>query len=119
MSEGNVEKDLLSLDGGGIKGISSLLILNAVMTRVRAIEGRDLEQERLPKDYFDLEAPGKSDKGESILLRSYRPPVDAGPESVLPTDAYDTITIADAACATSAAPTYLPEVSIGGVIFWR
>ncbi|KAK3079244.1 hypothetical protein LTS18_005363 [Coniosporium uncinatum] len=56
MSDGKVEKDLLSLDGGGIKGISSLLILNAVMTRVRAIEGRDLEQERLPKDYFDLAA---------------------------------------------------------------
>jgi patatin-like phospholipase/acyl hydrolase len=58
---------LLSLDGGGVKGISSLLILQRIMDRVREIEGRDLKTERLPKDYFDL-AGGTSTGGLAALM---------------------------------------------------
>ena len=58
---------LLSLDGGGIKGISSLLILEKIMKKVRTIENRDLERERLPKDYFDL-AGGTSTGGLAALM---------------------------------------------------
>ena len=62
---------LLSLDGGGVKGISSLLILQAIMEDVKTIE---LEQglsksteERRPKDYFDL-ACGTSTGGLICML---------------------------------------------------
>jgi patatin-like phospholipase/acyl hydrolase len=58
---------LLSLDGGGVKGISSLLILQQIMDRVRVIEDRDLKTERLPKDYFDL-AGGTSTGGLAALM---------------------------------------------------
>ncbi|RDW59053.1 hypothetical protein BP5796_11977 [Coleophoma crateriformis] len=43
---------LLSLDGGGIKGISELLILQHIMTAVR--DELELEEEPRPCDYFDL-----------------------------------------------------------------
>lgn len=62
-------------------------------------------------------------KGESALLRSYATPPGAEPLSraILPTDTdktFDHIFITDAARATSAAPTYLPEVHYKDVIFW-
>lgn len=42
---------LLSLDGGGIRGISELVILEEIMHRV----GRVLKVETaLPADYFDM-----------------------------------------------------------------
>ncbi|KAH7381067.1 hypothetical protein BKA64DRAFT_647894 [Cadophora sp. MPI-SDFR-AT-0126] len=43
---------LLSLDGGGVRGLSELFILDTIMHGVRR-EGR-LEWEPLPADYFDL-----------------------------------------------------------------
>lgn len=58
---------LLSLDGGGVKGISSLLILKRIMEKVAVHENRDLEKERLPKDYFDL-AGGTSTGGLAALM---------------------------------------------------
>jgi patatin-like phospholipase/acyl hydrolase len=58
---------LLSLDGGGVKGISSLLILRKIMDRVKEIENRELDSERLPKDYFDL-AGGTSTGGLAVLM---------------------------------------------------
>jgi patatin-like phospholipase/acyl hydrolase len=58
---------LLSLDGGGVKGISSLLILQKIMDRVKEIENRELDRERLPKDYFDL-AGGTSTGGLAVLM---------------------------------------------------
>ena len=58
---------LLSLDGGGIKGISSLMILQEIMNRIRDKEGRDLGRERLPWEYFDL-IGGTSTGGLAALM---------------------------------------------------
>lgn len=52
------------------------------------------------------------DKGESVLFRSYKPTDDAGSSE------FENVSISDAACATSAAPTFLPAVNIDGVDFW-
>jgi patatin-like phospholipase/acyl hydrolase len=42
----------LILDGGGIRGISALVILDEIMHRVQRAEG--LSSVPLPADYFDL-----------------------------------------------------------------
>ncbi|KAB5589239.1 Phospholipase A I [Ceratobasidium theobromae] len=42
---------ILSLDGGGVRGYSALLILDDFMARIQEIEGTE---EILPADYFDL-----------------------------------------------------------------
>lgn len=47
-----------------------------------------------------------------MLFRSYKPPKDAGPS------VFEDVSISDAACATAAAPTFLPSVNINGVDFW-
>lgn len=59
-------------------------------------------------------------KGETILFRSYTPPPDGTPVSGIVRDDnfFKDITIVDAARATSAAPTYLPEMDIKGQRFW-
>jgi patatin-like phospholipase/acyl hydrolase len=44
--------NLLSLDGGGVKGISSLITLHAIMNEVRNLIGQN--DFPLPVDYFDL-----------------------------------------------------------------
>ena len=43
---------ILSLDGGGIRGISSLLILEHIMERIREAEG--LDEVPRPCDRFDM-----------------------------------------------------------------
>ncbi|KAJ6614232.1 acyl transferase/acyl hydrolase/lysophospholipase, partial [Mycena sp. CBHHK59/15] len=43
---------LLSMDGGGIRGLSTLLILDALMYRIKAAE--NLDSVPRPCDYFDL-----------------------------------------------------------------
>ena len=43
---------ILSLDGGGIRGLSSLLILRTIMERIRL--ANQLSQTPKPCDYFDL-----------------------------------------------------------------
>lgn len=58
---------LLSLDGGGIKGVSSIRILEAIMKKVAEKEKRDPETLRLPMNYFDL-AGGTSTGGLAILM---------------------------------------------------
>jgi patatin-like phospholipase/acyl hydrolase len=62
---------LLSLDGGGIKGISTLIVLDAIMTQIKEIEiERGIstsEEERLPRDYFEL-AAGTSTGGLIALM---------------------------------------------------
>lgn len=60
-----------------------------------------------------------ADKGESILLRNYDPPFAPSPVSAGAQDLnFSTITIKEAARATSAAPTYLKEVNIQSLNFW-
>lgn len=54
---------LLSLDGGGIRGISSLVILDAIMKKIN--DGRN--QRILPHEYFHL-AGGTSTGGLAALL---------------------------------------------------
>jgi patatin-like phospholipase/acyl hydrolase len=69
------------------------------------------------------------ERGESILLRSYIPPEDAKPVSkdgknFFSSKFMEGITISEAARATSAAPTYFPEVKLPmegdkrDVVFW-
>lgn len=60
-----------------------------------------------------------ADKGESILLRNYDPPFALLPVSTGAKDLdFDAITIKEAARATSAAPTYLKEVTVQNLKFW-
>lgn len=43
---------MASVDGGGIRGLSSLLILREIMERIRYLEG--LPKTPLPSEYFDI-----------------------------------------------------------------
>ena len=61
-------KRLLCLDGGGVKGISSLIILNGIMGRVRELEGKAPNPtQHFPHTYFDL-AGGTSTGGLAALM---------------------------------------------------
>ena len=61
-------KRLLCLDGGGVKGISSLMILDAIMKEVAKIEGQPKDRPTpLPHEYFDL-AGGTSTGGLAALM---------------------------------------------------
>ena len=51
-------------DGGGIRGLSELLILQEIMNRIKAQE--NLEDVPLPCDYFDL-IGGTSTGGYAII----------------------------------------------------
>jgi patatin-like phospholipase/acyl hydrolase len=59
-------KTLLALDGGGVKGISTLILLQAIMDEVKRQEGGEGD-ERKPVDYFDL-AAGTSTGGLIALM---------------------------------------------------
>lgn len=59
-------KTLLALDGGGVKGISTLILLQAIMDEVKKQEGGE-GVERKPVDYFDL-AAGTSTGGLIALM---------------------------------------------------
>ncbi|KAK4565827.1 hypothetical protein LTR86_003676 [Recurvomyces mirabilis] len=62
---------LLALDGGGVKGVSSALILDEIMTRVKRIELQNSisisQADRKPVDYFDI-AAGTSTGGLICLM---------------------------------------------------
>ena len=61
-------KRLLCLDGGGVKGISSMLILDAIIERAREIEGKPKDSDNhLAYQYFDL-AGGTSTGGLAALM---------------------------------------------------
>jgi patatin-like phospholipase/acyl hydrolase len=67
--------NLLALDGGGVKGISSMIILQKIMDRVQLLENETAieknkpidAEERRPVDYFDL-AAGTSTGGLIALM---------------------------------------------------
>ncbi|KAK3326647.1 hypothetical protein B0H66DRAFT_551432 [Apodospora peruviana] len=52
MTTSSVPLRILSLDGGGIRGISSLLILEAIMEKIRDVQG--LDHMPRPCEYFDF-----------------------------------------------------------------
>lgn len=56
---------LLSLDGGGVKGISALMILDEIMKRIKDITKS--EKPCIPADYFEL-AAGTSTGGIIALM---------------------------------------------------
>lgn len=61
---------LLSIDGGGVRGISSMVILLAIMEKVKELEnmaGIVDDSERLPCRYFDL-AGGTSTGGLAAIM---------------------------------------------------
>jgi len=60
-------KKLLSLDGGGLKGVSSLMLLKELMDRVARRESGSERIPRKPVDYFDL-AGGTSTGGLIAIL---------------------------------------------------
>src|SRR5882672_2683898 len=66
-------------DGGGIRGLSELLILQEIMERIGFREGR--EETPLPCDYFDL--IGGTSKGGLVVYRDVQPPVYLSPSSLL------------------------------------
>lgn len=69
---------LLSLDGGGVKGVSSVIILDAIMEKVKKIEIakgiNTSEAPRKPADYFDL--AGGTSTGGLIGLMLFRLKMD-------------------------------------------
>jgi patatin-like phospholipase/acyl hydrolase len=62
--------NLLALDGGGIKGISTLVILDKIMDRIKEIENDKTTSPRLPYEYFDL--AGGTSTGGIIALMLFR-----------------------------------------------
>lgn len=61
-------KRLLSIDGGGVKGCSSVMILDAILAKVREIENKPYEpMKHHAYDYFDL-AGGTSTGGLAALM---------------------------------------------------
>lgn len=71
---------LLSLDGGGIKGISSLWILKAIMDRVGEIERETKfttsKASRLPVDHFQMAAGTSTGGIIAFMLMRLRMSVD-------------------------------------------
>ncbi|KAH8748437.1 acyl transferase/acyl hydrolase/lysophospholipase [Diaporthe sp. PMI_573] len=65
---------ILSLDGGGIRGKSSLLILENIMERIRESQG--LNQVPRPCDYFDLIGGTSTGGIIAIMLGRLRMTVD-------------------------------------------
>jgi patatin-like phospholipase/acyl hydrolase len=61
---------LLVLDGGGVKGIASLRILQSIIRQVQL--QRDLDEEPRPVDYFDLAAGTSTGGIISVLLFRFR-----------------------------------------------
>jgi len=59
---------LLSLDGGGVKGTSSMMILDEIMKRVKELEPHLPDSKEVyPHEYFDL-AGGTSTGGLAALM---------------------------------------------------
>ncbi|KAJ7872411.1 hypothetical protein B0H13DRAFT_2553388 [Mycena leptocephala] len=102
---------LLSLDGGGIRGLSMLIILEDLMWKLKVAE--DLPDVPCPCDYFDLIggtstggfvcAMNAANMSLPVLFRTYNttnnPAMDC--------------TIWQAGRATSAAPTFFKQIQIG------
>ncbi|EWZ28291.1 hypothetical protein FOZG_17997 [Fusarium oxysporum Fo47] len=66
----SVPLKILSLDGGGIRGISSLLILEHIMEKIR--ETRGLGHVRRPCEHFDL-IGGTSTGGQKVAQQAFTP----------------------------------------------
>ncbi|KAG9235287.1 acyl transferase/acyl hydrolase/lysophospholipase [Amylocarpus encephaloides] len=64
---------ILSLDGGGVRGLSELLILESILEKVRDIE--ELKEVPLPCEYFDLIGGTSTGGIIAIMLGRLRMPV--------------------------------------------
>ncbi|KAF8603705.1 FabD/lysophospholipase-like protein, partial [Ceratobasidium sp. AG-I] len=64
----------LSLDGGGVRGYSALIILQAFMLRLKIALGRD--EDILPADFFDLIIGTSTGGIMAIMLGRLRMTVD-------------------------------------------
>jgi hypothetical protein len=79
--------NLLSLDGGGVKGISTLYILQAIMDKVREIENQNgtnpSTEPRLPVDYFHLAAGTSTGGIIAVMLFRLRMPISKAIEKYM------------------------------------
>ncbi|RWA06113.1 hypothetical protein EKO27_g8993 [Xylaria grammica] len=101
---------ILSLDGGGLRGLSSLFVLRRILTEATG------SQETKPCEYFDMMA-GSGTGGfvcatDDIILRSYDTPSSSRTSAPL----FDCL-IREAARATVAVPSLFDPVTIGGSQF--
>ncbi|CAE6404098.1 unnamed protein product [Rhizoctonia solani] len=80
--QGNPEKGLniLCIDGGGVRGLSSLLLLQEIMLRVQRHEGRNTPVK--PCDYFDVIAGVGTGAISACMLGRLNMPLDGAIESL-------------------------------------
>lgn len=70
-------------------------------------------------DRFRFICATLADKGETVLFRTYKPPSDCRSMSEIGNKIkHDKVTIKEACRATSAAPTWLPDIWIQKLRFW-
>jgi patatin-like phospholipase/acyl hydrolase len=67
--DSNTPKKILSLDGGGVRGLSTLLILQKIMDKLNRDRRDNGDPEVRPCDVFDL--IGGTSTGGYIYLISY------------------------------------------------
>ncbi|KAG0221097.1 hypothetical protein BGW41_007250, partial [Actinomortierella wolfii] len=72
---------LISFDGGGVRGIASLVILEEIMKRVQ--ERMGLSTMPLPADYFELAAGTSAGGINAIMLFRLRMTVEQAKEQYL------------------------------------
>ncbi|KAL2029337.1 hypothetical protein VTO58DRAFT_108529 [Aureobasidium pullulans] len=107
---------LLSLDGGGVRGLSSLYILKSIMDRLNYNRKQRNRPPVKPCEVFDLIGGTSTGGLIAIMLGRLEMSVDECIED-LPDEETVPASICQAALATSAATTFFPPVSIDGRSF--
>ncbi|KAL1888426.1 hypothetical protein Sste5346_009543 [Sporothrix stenoceras] len=105
---------LLALNGGRIRGLSELVILEEIMSRIK--HDLDMDEDPIPADFFDM-IGGTSTGGFVCAVRKHDVQATAGPTLFrtyrVRRNATYNCTIWEAFRATSAAPPYFDPISIG------
>ncbi|CEL59569.1 Calcium-independent phospholipase A2-gamma OS=Homo sapiens GN=PNPLA8 PE=1 SV=1 [Rhizoctonia solani AG-1 IB] len=78
-STSNRGLNILSIDGGGVRGLSALVLLEELMRRIQHLEG--LDSPPRPHQYFDLIAGTGTGAVQACMLARLRMPVDLAIES--------------------------------------